>query len=243
MGMEPNWQQTASDKLNRYGYVVIPCANFSSAPGYSEKRSIYPNFIQLAAVGHRLVAAKKLELRQHRGANVRVLGTLDLDLHEDVTRDRFKIIPRYSYDRRRLDILVLCGWWEGNRFLPDLLQKMELESLLKWTYVTPNLLLSEYSIDPRTQRHQEVQLGTLAGELLHADYGQETMWTNEDDGEFNPEDFLLLKAQRDGYRGVLAIPVISTLVATERVMPPDVSRFEVLSNRHSEEATALDAAY
>jgi hypothetical protein len=241
--MEPDWERTASDKLKRYGYVVISCANFSSALRYSEKRTIYPNFIELEAQKHRPVAAKKLELRQHRGVLLRVLGTLDLDLNEDITQDRFKIIPRFSHTGQRLDILVLCGWWESNRFWEDYTQKMEVESLLKWTFVNPNLLLSEYSIDPRTNRYQEVQLDTLPGEVLEEDMQEESQWTNHDDGIFCPEDFLLLKAQRDGYRGVLAIPVISTLVGTERVMSPDVSRFEVLSEMHSDEATALKGTY
>lgn len=241
--MDPNWERTASDKLKRYGYVVISCANFSSAPRYSEKRRIYLKFVELAAEGHRPVAVKKLELRQHRGVGLRVLATLDLDLDEDITKERFKIIPRFSHTGQRLDILVMCGWWEANRFWEDYTQKMEVESLLKWTFDTPNLLLSEYSIDPRTRRYQEVQLHMLPGEMMHEDMKEESHWTNDDDGEFCPEDFLLLKAQRNGYRGVLAIPVISTMGGTERVMPPEVSRFEVLSDMYSDEVTALNDAY
>ena len=242
MAMEPDWERTASDKLKRYGYVVISCANFSSRAGYSNTRVIHPHFVHLAAVGHRPVAAKKLELRLRRGAGMRVLGTLDLDLDEDITGDRCKIIPRYSHTGHRLDILVICGWWEASRFLPDRHQKMERDGLLKYMFLSESLFISEYIINPRTHSHQEVQLGIVASRLLHEDYQLETVWSNHDDGEFNPQDFLLLKAQREGYRGVLAVPVISRLEGNERVMPPDVSRFEVISADGADQVTALNAA-
>lgn len=239
--MEPDWERTASVKLKRYGYVVIRCANFSARAGYSNTRAIHPHFVHLAAVGHRPVASNKVELRQRRGAGMRVLGTLDLDLHEDVTGDRCKIIPRYSHAGHRLDILVICGWWDANRFLPDDRQLMETEGLLRYMFLSDNLFISEYSISPRTRRYQEVELGIIAGRLLHEDYQLGTMWITADDGEFQPQDFLLLKAQRQGSRGVLAVPVIARLEGNERVMPPDVSRFEVISADHADEVTAVTA--
>jgi len=238
--MEPDWERTASRNLTRYGYVVISCANFSSGATYSNVRAIYPHYVHLAAVGHRRVAVRKLELRQRRGQGMKVLGTLDLDEDDDITADRCKIIPRFSHAGDRLDILVVCGWWDANRFLPDLEQKMESNGLLKYMFVDPHLVISQYSINPRTAQYQEVQLGIVAGGLLHEDYDGGTMWTN-DDGEFLPDHFLLLTAHRDGMRGVLAVPVIARLEGHERVMPPDVSRFEITSDDGDPNVTALRA--
>lgn len=245
MAMEADWERTASNNLKRYGYVVISCANFASSAGYSHTRTIYPHFIHLAAVGHRPVASNKVELRQRRGVGMRVLGTLDLvldEVDEDITGDRCKIIPRYSHAGHCLDILVICGWWEANRFLPDEHQKMESDGLLRYMFLSENLFISEYSINPRTNSYQEVQLGIVAGRLLYEDYPLGTQWFNHDDGEFQPQDFLLLKAQRGGYRGVLAVPVISSLEGNERVMPPDVSRFVVTSADRADKVTTLNAA-
>jgi len=215
-GMESEWERTASGKLGRYGYVVISCANFSSRAGYLNEHPIYPNFV-------RRRATNRLHLCMRSPGGVpRVLGRLDLAADAEITGDRFKIIPRHSHAGHRVDILVVCGWWEANRWLPDVDQRMESGGLLKYMFLSDSLFISEYSINPRTHSHQEVQLGIVAGRLLHEDYQLGTMWFNHDDGEFHPQDFLLLKAQREGYRGVLAVPVIARLEGTERVMPPDV---------------------
>jgi hypothetical protein len=228
----PDWERTASNQLKRYGYVVISCANFSSRADYSHRRRILPHFVHLRAVGHRQVASKRLELRMlGRGGGMRVLGTLDLDDDDEITQDHIKIIPRYSHDGYRLDILVVCGWWESARPLEDHEQRMESGGLLRYMFADRHLFISQYSLNPHTGNQQEVQLGVLAGGMLHDDYELGTMWMDHMDGlgEFSPEAFLLLRTHRDGCSGVLAVPVIARLEESERVMPPDVSRFEIIS--------------
>ena len=162
---------------------------------------------------------------------MRVLGTLDLDQDDEITQDRIKIIPRYSHDGYRLDILVVCGWWESARPLQDDEQRMESGGLLRYMFADRHLFISQYSLNPRTGSQQEVRLGTLAGGMLHEDYDGSTMWYDHNDGlgEFEPQAFLLLRTHRAGCGGVLAVPVIARLEESERVMPPDVSRFEIIS--------------
>jgi hypothetical protein len=236
--MPQPWEKGASAKLQRYGYVVIPCANFASRAGYRDgHHSIFPEFVRRAA-GSRL----HISFRQPSG-RVRVLGTLELGRDEDITASRCRIIQRHAHTGHRLDVLVVCGQWQAGRFFEDHEQRMESGGLLRYMLSNRHLYISQYSMNPHSGTQQEVQLGVLAGGMLHDDYELGTMWMDHDDGlgEFFPEHFLLLQAHRDGYRGVLAVPVIARLRGSERVMPPDVSRFEITSADHDDYVTALSS--
>ena len=236
--MPQPWEKGASAKLQRYGYVVIPCANFASRAGYRDgHHSIFPEFVRRAA-GSRL----HISFRQPSG-RVRVLGKLELGRDEDITASRCRIIQRHSHSGHRLDILVMCGWWEAGRFLEDGEMRMESGGLLKYMLLRRHLYISQYKLTPDTRYQEEVQLGVLAGGMLHEDYEGGTMWMDHVDGmgEFQPQDFLLLQAHRDGVSGVLAVPVIALLRGNERVMPPDVSRFEIISEERDDPPITLSA--
>jgi len=233
----PDWERTASAKLQRYGYVVIPCADFASRAGYRDDHAVFLEFVTRAA-GNRLHMCTRTP-----SGRVRVLGKLALARDEDITASRCRIIQRRSRTGHRLDVLVVCGWWGSGRFLEDHEQRMESGGLLRYMLSNRHLYISQYSMNPHTGNQQEVQLGVLAGGMLHEDYELGTMWMDHDDGlgEFFPEYFLLLKAHRDGYSGVLAVPVIARLRGSERVMPPDVSRFEIISEELEDPPIALSS--